>query len=262
MFRMHVQNGKFITRTVERNKHQLLIGVVEVPNAKRAEVIHAASIDQSFGFYFLSSTFSDEVPPDDSGYPLNIDEYFRKPIWPIMNYDPKMIGVLVRDTELPNASPGHKWVIIASAFKSFLDEDVMVTMKNGEVSVTSSKHFNGMAVSQIVSEPIWGPDEEYSLRLTCRNDQIDQYLNTMSSFRNDDRFNIYKEIMNAVLPSDIRRSFDHVSDYNERKKIARKVLSLMSNFEDNLNSEDVENIIKTINSEKNKPSPTLKSEPM
>lgn len=147
---IRITEGKIYLRATA-NRMFAVFGVVVAPQAFEAERLYPASIGDTQGVLLLQPSRPWRGWAGDSIGGALREQLFHK------GAIPDALEVLVRDTELPDAPAGQKWVIIAGPSMQHTGESRMLTITRGVVEVIHGEQFVGEAPDGILRKPIWGP---------------------------------------------------------------------------------------------------------
>lgn len=188
---IRISEGKVYLRATA-NRMFAVFGVVAVPQEFEAERLYPALVGDEQGVV---------LPPHSRAWTGwvggSISEALIAPLFH-KGAIPDALEVLVRDTELPDAPAGQKWVLIAGPSMQHTGESRVLTITRGTVAVTHGEQFVGEAPSDILRNPIWGPQHNpcalaHTMNLVVADEEIAR--DREANMRRDPSFKRFCEIV-------------------------------------------------------------------
>lgn len=198
-----------------------LVGVIAVPTHFDGERIYPAVVSERNGFYIdIRSRRPKEVAGPWVGGE-GISSLVTSLDWRAGAF-PGACELFLRDTELPGAPYGHKWVIVAGASKTHEGDTRMISVRAGQVSVMEGEQWSGNTLDAPLHAPIWGPQDNACALAVCL--ALDTYEEEFRRSRGQNRAPIflkYVERMETAFPF---KTWYTVEEKQKRDEMSSSIL--------------------------------------
>lgn len=173
-----------------------------MPKSTETERIYTASLNDVSGLNISKASrlvehFNSPYFKEISAGDLLREEAFR------VGAMPEVFEVILRDTYLPDAPIGNKWMIVVGPSRTYENnQSRFFTIDNGTVSVEHGEQFIGMSIDGALKQPKWGlGDSKHALAYTIAMDVYDDFIIADRKRNKDEMFHAFLVEMNAFMPT-------------------------------------------------------------
>lgn len=195
-----VELGKMFIRRLD--DASALIGIVAVPEFVKTEVIYPVKLSDHEGMFIANTPRDpiskygalDNLPEMDANYIMQ--QSLFQPY-----QEPNIFDAMLRDTEIPDAPDGHKWVLVIGASKSHQGKSRTISINNG-IPEAKDGEYVGEAINSIVTEGEWGnPNNPYVLASTIHFNSLEKVAQESRSRNKNEQYAEYLNKMKEISPS-------------------------------------------------------------